>query len=279
VSDSNGSLPNSLTPEDKKITKRQINKHWKDVIVPALEHLKPLGVKIAPLKKKKDKSYHKMPLVLVFLSMHIGEPIHVQRLDSFVRKHLGKEIDVQARHIYGNRYGFHVLSSKKKDIGMEHIKAGRSGALKLVDLQTAHPNFRPRARNSGELDDEAWELLKKRFGNRCATCGSLEGQPHLHEPSKRTVLTKGHMDSDEPLSPNNTIPQCQYFCNAHYRDKFTFDDKGRVRHLYDGKFILRSKEQTKIDALSTIISDDPSIVLKIPDSIKKILSQKLLEEE
>ena len=77
MSDSNGSLPNSLTPEDKKITKKQIDKHWKDVIVPALEHLKPLGVKIAPLKKKKDKSYHKMPLVLVFLSMHIGEPIHV----------------------------------------------------------------------------------------------------------------------------------------------------------------------------------------------------------
>lgn len=279
MSDSNGSLPSSLTPEDKRITKRQINKHWKDVIEPALEHLKLLGVRIPKLKTKKSKTYRRMPLVLVFLSMHIGEPIHVQRLDSFVRRHTGKTGDIQARHIYGSDHGFHVLSSKKKDIGMEHINAGNSGALMLVDLETAHPNFRPRARKSGKLDDDEWDSLKKRFGNRCATCGSVEGEPHLHEPSRLTVLEKGHMDIDEPLSAGNTIPQCKYFCNAHFRDRFTFDEEGRVRHLYDGKFIARSKEQTKIDALSTIIRDDPSIVSRIPDPIRIILRQQLVEEE
>lgn len=269
-----------LTDADMRITRGQINRHWRQVIEPRLVHLRTLGVRIGPLRKA-DLTYNRLSLALVFLSMHIGQPLHLQRIDSFVHRHLGRAPDVQVRHLYGNSHGFHILSSRKRDIGMENIRAeGRSSALMLVDLVTAHPNFRPVARDSGQqLDDTAWEQIKQRFGNRCATCGSVEGEPHLHDPTSRTVLTRGHMDIASALSPSNTIPQCQYFCNGHYSNRFTFDEQGRVRHLYDGRYIQHSSVQTKVDALATIIRDDPTILSRVPSGITEILRRYLDEEE
>lgn len=270
-----------LTPADLAILPSQIDRQWTQVIAPRLVHLRRLGVKIGRLRRV-DRTFNKLPLALVFLSMHIGQPLHIQRIDSFVHRHMGRSFDVQVRHLFGNNHGFHILSSKKRDIGMENIRAegGGSSALMLVDLVTAHPNFRPAARDSGQqLDDTAWEQIKQRFGNRCATCGSVEGEPHLHDPTSRTVLTRGHMDIDSALSPSNTIPQCQYFCNGHYSNRFTFDEQGRVRHLYDGRYIQHSSDQTKVDALATIIRDDPTILSRVPSGITETLRRYLDEEE
>ena len=269
-----------LTEADRRITPGQINRHWRQTIAPRLVQLRTLGVRIGPLTKA-DGTYNRLPIALVFLSMHIGQPLHLQRIDSFVHRHLGRVFDVQVRHLYGNSYGFHILSSQKRDIGMENVRAeGNSSALMLVDLVTAHPNFRPVARDSGQqLDDTAWEQIKQRFGNRCATCGSVEGEPHLHDPTSRTVLTRGHMNIASALSPSNTIPQCQYFCNGYYSNRFTFDDQGRVRHLYDGRYIQHSSDQTKVDALATIIRDNPTILSRVPSEITEILRGYFDEEE
>jgi len=269
-----------LTQADMRITRGQINRHWRQVIEPRLVHLRPLGVKIGPLRKA-DRTYSNLPLALVFLSMHIGQPLHLQRVDSFVQRHTDRVFDVQVRHLYGNSHGFHILSSRKRDIGMENVRAeGGSSALMLVDLVTTHPNFRPAARDSGqELDEAAWEQIKQRFGNRCATCGSVEGEPHLHDSTSRTVLTRGHMDIASALTTSNTIPQCEYFCNGHYSNRFTFDEQGRVRHLYDGRYISHSSEQTKVDALTTIIRDDPTILSRVPIQIVAIMREHFEEEE
>lgn len=269
-----------LTQADRDITRGQINRHWTEVIAPRLVHLRRLGVKIRGLRKK-DKTYYPKSVALVFLSMHIGQPLHVQRIDSFVQRIVGRTFDPQVRHLYGNAHGFHILSSKKRDIGMEHIRAeGQSSALMLVNLESTHPNFSPAARSTeGALDEDEWRQIKQRFGFRCATCGSEEGQPHLHNSASRTVLTRGHMEIDLPLISSNTIPQCQYFCNSHYSNRFTFDNAGRVRYLYDGNFISYSSDRTKIDALATIISDDPSILTRIPDQVMAILHEHFEEEE
>jgi hypothetical protein len=235
-----------LTPADLAILPSQIDRQWTQVIAPRLVHLRRLGVKIGRLRRI-DRTFNKLPLALVFLSMHIGQPLHIQRIDSFVHRHMGRSFDVQVRHLFGNNHGFHILSSKKRDIGMENIRAegGGSSALMLVDLVT----------------------------------GSVEGEPHLHDPTSRTVLTRGHMDIDSALSPSNTIPQCQYFCNGHYSNRFTFDEQGRVRHLYDGRYIQHSSDQTKVDALATIIRDDPTILSRVPSGITEILRRYLDEEE
>ncbi|MDB4758126.1 hypothetical protein OAG22_00460 [Candidatus Poseidoniaceae archaeon] len=231
--------------------------------------------------RKKDKTYYPKSLALVFLSMHMGQPLHLQRIDSFVQRIVGRTFDPQVRHLYGNSMGFHILSSKKRDIGMEHIRAeGRSSALMLVDLESTHPNFSPAARSTeGALDEDEWRQIKQRFGFRCATCGSVEGEPHLHDPASRTVLTRGHMDIDSALTSANTVPQCKYFCNGHYSNRFTFDDRGRVRHLYDGRYISHSSDQTKVDALATIIRDDPTILSRVPIQIVAIMREHFEEEE
>jgi len=49
--------------------------------------------------------------------------------------------------------------------------------------------------------------------------------------------------------------------------------------LYDGRYIQHSSDQTKVDALATIIRDDPTILSRVPSGITEILRRYLDEEE
>lgn len=85
-----------------------------------------------------------------------------------------------------------------------------------------------RAKRQGRLNAETWDEVKRTFGNRCATCGAVDGEPDPRYGADRVQMQQGHQDpqkaSDAPL---HIIPQCQY-CNRAYRSDFVFDDKGRV---------------------------------------------------
>lgn len=69
------------------------------------------------------------------------------------------------------------------------------------------------------------------FGNRCATCGAVAGEPDPRYGRDRVQLQQGHRDPSKPSSDRlNIIPQCQ-FCNRQYRDDFVFDEKGRAHAI------------------------------------------------
>ena len=78
----------------------------------------------------------------------------------------------------------------------------------------------------GRVGAETFDELKIWYGNRCATCGANEGKPHFYK-NGTTILEKGHMHPDKKANLENIIPQCQH-CNKFYKDRFEFDEEGRV---------------------------------------------------
>ena len=96
-------------------------------------------------------------------------------------------------------------------------------------------------------------VLKIRYKNRCASCGSEEGKPNLRYPSATTKLQLGHRNPHKPLTEDNSIPQCQ-FCNRADRDWWVYDERGRVVGIASAEVVGRSvkngyltkREQEKI---------------------------------
>lgn len=82
------------------------------------------------------------------------------------------------------------------------------------------------------------------YGNRCATCGSKEGEPHFHWPNTITKLTKAHMDPGKPLVKGNIIPQCDK-CNRADRNNWAYDERGRVIKLANPNIIKNSDEEIR----------------------------------
>ena len=133
-----------------------------------------------------------------------------------------------------------MLSGTRNDGGAPDVGPGE---YRLVTLEAAYPGFTAR-RRTDETDPDYWRRLKEAYGYRCATCGSVEGEPHLHWPETVTVLQKGHMDPTRPLAPGNLIPQCLQ-CNQASRDFWIFDDKGRVEAVANPRAIDRSPEEVR----------------------------------
>ncbi len=77
----------------------------------------------------------------------------------------------QARHL-SKQGGFNIISGTRGDIGAK-IPAG---FYQLVDLTTPYPSFKS-DRRSG-IESANFEELKKEYDYKCATCGSIKGQPH-----------------------------------------------------------------------------------------------------
>ena len=94
---------------------------------------------------------------------------------------------------------------------------------------------------SGKPNAISEEDIKKAFNNRCATCGSPEGEQNYRNPSLITKLQKGHMNNEHGsnMSKANIIPQCLE-CNQAYRDKVNFDETGLVDSLSSTELVLKS---------------------------------------
>ena len=82
------------------------------------------------------------------------------------------------------------------------------------------------------------------------------------------MLQKGHKDPSQPLTLENTIPQCQ-FCNRASRDYFVFDNKGRLEKISDPRFVLKSKKEVQLAMLKLLISNNYEEAKKIINNLYK----------
>ena len=200
------------------------------------KYLKKHGV-ILPKLKQRDR-YTKSALVLVYLA--IGYPntrvIHKVELTGFIRLYYPQTPDVQdARHLAAQK-GWFIASGGRgnRDVVLQR------GEYQLISLEKPYPNFH----GHRVKDSSDWEDLKEQYGHRCATCGSIEGEPNIHWPNTITKLQKGHMDPNKDLASGNIIPQCEK-CNRADRNYWEYDERGRVIKLANPIVIKKSDEKTR----------------------------------
>jgi hypothetical protein len=125
--------------------------------------------------------------------------------------------------------------------GRDNIVADiKRGYYQLYSLEASYPGFR--GHRTQKTDN--WDEIKKQYGYRCATCGSIEGKPNIHWPGTKTKLEKSHQDPNKPLVPGNIIPQCQK-CNRGDRNRWVYDEKGRVIKLAKSSFVTNFDEEVQ----------------------------------
>lgn len=215
------------------MTTQQINDTYEFIKQMHERHLAQHGVKLPNLFW--DETYTKDALVLIYLAQ--GYPntkvVTKEELTEFLSAY-GGSIDVQqARHLAAQK-GWYILSGKRGDADSDL----KPGEYKLKTLEEAYPGFTAEKRESFLSNDE-WTDIKKRYGFRCACCGSKEGEKHLLWPSTITALQKGHMDPTKPLTKENTIPQCSK-CNQPDQNNWIYDKKGRVVKIANPAVVEKS---------------------------------------
>lgn len=184
-----------------------------------------------PSLKDSNGNYTKNALVLVYLSLGYPKTKEVTKteLTQFIREFYPDTNDVQqARHL-GAQDGWWILAGGRDNI----VAQVKKGNYQLHTLQETYPNFK-KGHRVAQTDD--WDKIKEQYGFRCATCGSREGEPHFHWTGTKTKLQKSHKDPNKPLIAGNIIPQCQK-CNRADRNRWVYDDKGRVIKLADPNFV------------------------------------------
>ena len=192
--------------------------------------LKKFGVKLPKLQDT-EGNFTKDALVLVYLSLGYPKtkPVSKTDLTHFIRSFYPDTPDVQqARHL-GAQSGWWIVAGGRDNI----VASLRRGWYQLHTLEKPYPSFHLGHRITETAN---WALLKKQYGFRCATCGSEEGEPHLHWPATKTKIQIAHKDPNKPLVAGNIIPQCQK-CNRADRNRWVYDDKGRVIKLADANFV------------------------------------------
>jgi len=185
------------------------------------KYLKQYGVKLPKLYSL-HKKFTKDALVLVYLAYDYPKTriVSKEELTRFIRSYYPNTNDVQqARHL-GAQAGWWIVAGGRDNI----VASLERGYYQLYTLEQPYPGFKKGHRIS-EID--TWEQIKEKYNFRCATCGSQENKPHLHWPATKTLLQKAHMDPNKPLIVGNIIPQCQK-CNRGDRNRWVYDDKGRV---------------------------------------------------
>jgi len=222
------------------LNKKSIESIYKTVCEYHKKYLKKYGVKLPKLYALRGK-FTKDALVLVYLAYDYPKTRKVSKeeLTKFVRSHYPNTNDVQqARHL-GAQAGWWIVAGGRDNIVLKIER----GSYQLYTLEQPYPGFKKGHRIT-ETDD--WDIIKEKYNYRCATCGSQEGKPHFHWPATKTKLQKAHMDPNKPLIAGNIIPQCQK-CNGPDRNRWVYDEKGRVIKLADANFVKNfNKDVRKI---------------------------------
>lgn len=187
-------------------------------------HLDQHGVKLPATSTRK--------WVWLAMLMHFhNTPVHKDIIsDAVQREFPGAGRDQQVRHL--KRDGWNIEQAGNG----EHI---------LRDPYTPSQSFiNAQARRQGRISADDFESLIKVFGNRCATCGGVQGEPDPRYGGDVIKLQKGHQNPHLPDDLSNTIPQCQ-FCNRAYKDDYVFDEKGRVRAVANVGPVKRARRQVQ----------------------------------
>lgn len=181
-------------------------------------------------------------LWLVYLKKHEGKMVHKDTISAFVSSVNPKSgKDQQVRHLAGR--GWYILN--KGDKILKENKTMPSGYHMLITTENPKPSFLWKAlKRAGRISAQNFDQLKITYDNRCATCGSQEGKPHLLETTQRTKLQQGHMNPRMSLSLDNSIPQCQ-LCNQIYQDDYVFNEKGRIIAVASPKPVLKADKEVR----------------------------------
>ncbi len=220
----------------RRISRRIIEETYRMIKNYHERHLAVHGVKLPILENA--AGYTKDALTLIYLAQ--GYPntraVSKEELTQFIRSYYPNTNDVQqARHLGAQKGWFIAAGSRdNRDVHLER------GEYQLVSLERPYPAFH------GHRAAEAagWEELKAAYGYRCATCGSREGEYHLHWPNTRTRLQMAHMNPLRGLVPGNIIPQCQK-CNRADRNNWVYDERGRVIKVANAQVIKRSDREVR----------------------------------
>ena len=221
----------------KKLSDRALRKIYATLQAFHREHLYSRGVKLPALKDARG-GHTKDALVLAYLAKDWPNtrPVHKSELTQFVRLYYPDVTDVQqARHL-GAQKGWWVVAGGRDNI----VRNLSRGEYQLHSLEKPYPKFTAERRDA----DDDFECVKAAYHHRCATCGSVEGEPHLHWPGTKTVLQQAHMNPAKPLTSDNTIPQCQK-CNLADGNRWVYDRKGRVIAPASPRAVLRSDEKVR----------------------------------
>ena len=217
------------------MTQKMIHKIYNNIEQYYRKHLKKYGVQLPKLKNSKG-SYTKEALTLIYLSKNYPNTKKTtkQELTQFIRTYYPNTNDVQqARHL-GAQKGWWILAGGRDNI----VRSLKRGEYQLHTLKQAYPGFTKSRRQIKSFD---WDDIKKSYSYRCATCGSKDGKPHLHWPQTKTKLQQAHKNSEQPLNKKNIIPQCQK-CNRADRNRWVYDDKGRVVKLANADVLKSCSE-------------------------------------
>ncbi len=246
------------------LTSNKINDLYNKIYNQYNCHLKQYNVKMPKLYLKGN--YTLNSLVLIYLYSKVGQIVSKQELTDFLRT-MGFEVnDVQqARHL-AQQSGWYILSGTRGDYECKQLGI-KSGEYMLKTIEKPYPSYK-KLKRTDSLNANSWDELKKIYNYRCVTCGSKENEPNFLYPSSSTMLQKGHKDPSQPLTLENTIPQCQ-FCNRASRDYFVFDNKGRVEKISDPRFVLKSKKEVQLAMLKLLISNNYEEAKKIINNLYK----------
>ena len=217
------------------MTQNKIYKTYKKIAQFHTKYLKKHGVNIPKLKSNTGL-YTKDALILIYLSQ--GYPHNKkatkEELTQFIRKYYPKTNDVQQGRHLGAQKGWWILAGGRDNI----VLSLKRGEYQLYTLKKPYPGFKHSRRKLKSIN---WYDIKKYYSNRCATCGSKEGQAHFHWPETKTKLQQAHKNPEQPLIKRNIIPQCQK-CNRADRNRWVYDNKGRVIKLANASVLKSCSE-------------------------------------
>lgn len=186
------------------------------------------GVKLPRDGTQKSKT-------LVYLWLHKGKKVDKKTLDNLFSCGVDNQ---NARHL-GRQNGFSILQWGDK-FNEEKLN---SGIYIFTSFNEIHYGWNlDRRRIDPNIN---WNQLKLLYKNKCAHCGSIEGESCESDKNMDVVIVKGHKNPDLTLNIENIIPLCLY-CNRYYQNKVKFNTQGLITHFkYENEWIsIHNHEKT-----------------------------------